>query len=168
MAFDISDDSQAMTTACCSSPPRQATRGASSRSTRLECLRRGGLAGIVFGAALVGIIYLFAATLFPRRRSRSWRPAFVAFDGMSYVMSRIAMNDIFVAVFIVAGYAFFWQIWSGTLGTQRVVGAAAGRRPHRPRAATKWVGWYALIGLWVLVLARSTSADSCWWPESPS
>ena len=39
--------------------------------------------------------------------------AFVAVDGMSYVMSRISMNDIFVATFIVAAYALFWQVWSG-------------------------------------------------------
>jgi predicted membrane-bound dolichyl-phosphate-mannose-protein mannosyltransferase len=113
------------------------------------------LAGIVFGAALVGIIYLFAATLFPRRRIAVLAAAFVAFDGMSYVMSRIAMNDIYAAVFIVAGYALFWQIWSGRWARSAwwvlpLVGIMIGLA-----AATKWVGWYALIGLWVLVLARS-------------
>ena len=113
------------------------------------------LAGIVFGAALVGIIYLFAATLFPRRRIAVLAAAFVAFDGMSYVMSRISMNDIFVATFIVAAYAFFWQIWSGRWARSAwwvlpLVGVLIGLA-----AANKWVGWYALIGLWVLVLARS-------------
>ena len=113
------------------------------------------LAGIFFGAALVGIVYLFAATLFPRRRIAVLAAVFVAFDGMSYVMSRIAMNDIFVATFIVAAYAFFWQIWSGRWARSAwwvlpLVGVLIGLA-----AASKWVGWYALIGLWVLVLARS-------------
>ncbi|MEO8252552.1 MAG: phospholipid carrier-dependent glycosyltransferase, partial [Chloroflexota bacterium] len=113
------------------------------------------IAGIVFGAALVGIIYLFAATLFSRRRIAVLAAAFVAFDGMSYTMSRIAMNDIYVATFIVAAYALFWQIWSGRWGRSAwwvlpAVGILIGLA-----AATKWVGWYALIGLWVLVLARS-------------
>jgi predicted membrane-bound dolichyl-phosphate-mannose-protein mannosyltransferase len=113
------------------------------------------LAGIFFGAALVGIIYLFAATLFPRRRIAVLAAAFVAFDGMSYVMSRIAMNDIFVATFIVAAYALFWQIWSlrwarSAWWVLPMVGVLIGLA-----AASKWVGWYALIGLWVLVLARS-------------
>ena len=64
------------------------------------------------------------------------------------------MNDIFVAVFIVAAY---WSSGrSGRAdGPQRVVGAAAGRRPDRTRGRNKWVGFYALAGLWVLVLARS-------------
>ena len=113
------------------------------------------LAGIVFGAALVGIIYLFAATLFSRRRIAVLAALFVAFDGMSYVMSRIAMNDIFVATFILAAYALFWQVWSGRWGRSAwwvlpLVGVLIGLA-----SASKWVGWYALIGLWVLVLARS-------------
>jgi predicted membrane-bound dolichyl-phosphate-mannose-protein mannosyltransferase len=113
------------------------------------------LAGIFFGALLVGIVYLFAATLFSRRRIAVLAAAFVTFDGMSYVMSRIAMNDIYVATFILAAYAVFWQIWSGRWGRSAwwalpLVGVLIGLA-----AATKWVGWYALIGLWVLVLARS-------------
>jgi hypothetical protein len=103
----------------------------------------------------VGIIYLFAATLFSRRRIAVLAAAFVAVDGMSYTMSRIAMNDIFVATSIVAAYALFWQTWSGRWarsawwalpGVGVLIGLAA---------ASKWVGWYALIGLWVLVFARS-------------
>ncbi|MEX0710538.1 MAG: phospholipid carrier-dependent glycosyltransferase, partial [Chloroflexota bacterium] len=71
------------------------------------------LSGVLFGSLLVGIIYLFAATLFSRRRIAVMAAAFVAIDGMSYTMSRISMNDIFVATFIVAAYALFWQVWSG-------------------------------------------------------
>jgi len=113
------------------------------------------LGGVVFGSLLVGIIYLFAATLFSRRRIAVLAAAFVAVDGMSYTMSRIAMNDIFVATFIVAAYALFWQVWSGRWARSAwwalpAVGILIGLA-----AASKWVGWYALIGLWVLFLARS-------------
>ncbi|MDQ2934517.1 MAG: phospholipid carrier-dependent glycosyltransferase, partial [Chloroflexota bacterium] len=73
----------------------------------------------------------------------------------SYVMSRIAMNDIFAAVFIVAAYLLFWQIWShrwrhSAWWALPAVGVLIGLA-----AATKWVGFYALAGLWVLVLART-------------
>jgi hypothetical protein len=70
-------------------------------------------------------------------------------------MSRIAMNDIFVAVFIVAAYLVFWQVWSGRWArsawwalplTGVLIGLAA---------SAKWVGFYALAGLLVLALARS-------------
>ena len=50
-------------------------------------------------------------------------------------MSRIAMNDIFVAVFIVAAYLALLADLVGPMGAQRLVGAAAGRRPHRPRGS---------------------------------
>jgi predicted membrane-bound dolichyl-phosphate-mannose-protein mannosyltransferase/Gpi18-like mannosyltransferase len=155
MAFDISDESQGDDHGLLLVSTDVGDHG------RLVSIDAGSnafawrIAGIVFGAALVGIIYLFAATLFPRRRIAVLAAAFVAFDGMSYVMSRIAMNDIYVAVFIVAGYAFFWQIWSGRWSRSAwwvlpLVGVLIGLA-----AASKWVGWYALIGLWVLVLARS-------------
>ena len=113
------------------------------------------IAGVAFGSILVGLIYLFGATLFSRRRIAVLAAAFVAIDGMSYTMSRIAMNDIFVATFIIAAYLVFWQVWSGRWARSAwwalpAVGVLIGLA-----AASKWVGWYALIGLWVLVLARS-------------
>jgi hypothetical protein len=114
------------------------------------------LAGVVFGAALVALIYLLAATMFGRRRIAVLAAAFVAIDSMSLVMSRISMNDIFVAVFIVAAYTLFWQVWSGRWARSAwwvlpLVGVLIGLA-----AATKWVGFYAMAGLIVLVLARSS------------
>jgi 4-amino-4-deoxy-L-arabinose transferase-like glycosyltransferase len=113
------------------------------------------ISGVVFGSVLVGLVYLLAATMFRRRRIAVLAAAFVAVDGMSYVMSRISMNDIFVATFIAAAYLVFWQVWSGRWARSAwwaipLVGVLIGLA-----AATKWVGIYALAGLWVLVLARS-------------
>jgi predicted membrane-bound dolichyl-phosphate-mannose-protein mannosyltransferase len=157
MSFDFSDESQGDD----HSLLLVSTGASDGAAGRLVSIDAGSnafawrLAGIVFGSLLVGIVYLFAATLFPRRRIAVLAAAFVAFDGMSYAMSRIAMNDIFVATFIVAAYAVFWQVWSGRWGRSAwwalpLVGVLIGLA-----AASKWVGWYALIGLWVLVLARS-------------
>ncbi len=113
------------------------------------------LAGVVFGALLVGLVYLLAATMFSRRRIAVLAAAFVALDPMSYAMSRISMNDIFVATFIVAAYLVFWQVWSGRWARSAwwalpLAGVLIGLA-----AASKWVGFYALAGLLVLVLARS-------------
>ncbi len=113
------------------------------------------LAGVIFGALLVGLVYLLAATMFSRRRIAVLAAAFVALDPMSYAMSRISMNDIFVATFIVAAYLVFWQVWSGRWARSAwwalpLAGVLIGLA-----AASKWVGFYALAGLLVLVLARS-------------
>lgn len=113
------------------------------------------IAGVAFGSVLVGLIYLLVATMFGRRRIAFLAAAFVAIDPMSYAMSRISMNDIFVTTFIAAAYLVFWQIWSGRWARSAwwalpLVGVLIGLA-----AATKWVGFYALAGLWVLVLARS-------------
>ncbi len=114
------------------------------------------VAGVGFGTVLVGLIYLLAAAMFRRRRIAVLAAIFVAVDGMSFVMSRIAMNDIFVATFIVAAYLLLWQIWSGRWARSAwwalpMVGVLIGLA-----SASKWVGIYALIGIWVLVLARSS------------
>jgi predicted membrane-bound dolichyl-phosphate-mannose-protein mannosyltransferase/Gpi18-like mannosyltransferase len=156
MGFDISDDSQGDDHALL-----LVSTGDNGGGPSLVSIDAGSnafawrLAGIIFGSALVAIIYLFTATLFSRRRIAVLAALFVTFDGMSYVMSRISMNDIYAATFIVAAYALFWQIWSGRWARSAwwvlpLVGITIGLA-----AATKWVGWYALIGLWVLVLARS-------------
>ena len=114
------------------------------------------LAGIGFGSMLVALIYLLAATMFSRRRIAVLAGVFVAVDGMSYVMSRIGMNDIYVAVFIAAAYLVFWQVWSGRWPRSAwwalpLVGVLIGLA-----AATKWVGIYAMLGIWILVFARSS------------
>lgn len=113
------------------------------------------ISGVVFGSLLVGLVYLLALAMFRRRRIAVLAAIFVAVDGMSYVMSRISMNDIFVAFFILAAYLVFWQIWSGRWARSAwwalpLVGVLIGLA-----AASKWVGIYALAGIWILVLARS-------------
>ena len=143
------------TTPACWSRRRRPARDSSSQIDAGSNAFAWRLAGIVFGSILVGLIYLLAATMFGRRRIAVLAAVFVAVDGMSYVMSRISMNDIFVAAFIAAAYLLFWQIWSGRWARSAwwalpLVGVLIGLA-----AATKWVGIYALLGLWILVLARS-------------
>jgi predicted membrane-bound dolichyl-phosphate-mannose-protein mannosyltransferase len=155
MAFDVSDHSQSDDDGrllVATSGGGQATLVGVDAGSNAFAWR---LMGIVFGAILAGLIYLLAATMFGRRGVAILAALFVTFDGMSYVMSRIAMNDIYVAVFIVAAYLVFWQIWSGRWARSAwwalpLVGVLIGLA-----AATKWVGWYALVGLLILVLARS-------------
>ncbi|TMB57213.1 MAG: phospholipid carrier-dependent glycosyltransferase [Chloroflexi bacterium] len=155
MAFDISDHSEA------DDHERLLVSTQASNETAVAEIDVGSntfawrLASVIFGSLLTALIYLLAATLFPRRRIAVLAAIFIAVDGMSYAMSRIAMNDIFVATFIAAAYLLYWQIWSGRWARSAwwvlpTVGVLIGLA-----AATKWVGFYALAGLWILTLARS-------------
>jgi predicted membrane-bound dolichyl-phosphate-mannose-protein mannosyltransferase len=157
MAFDVSDQDQdedharllvSVTAADGSGSLVQIDAGSNAFAWRL--------AGIGFGAVLVALVYLLAATMFSRRRIAVLAGIFVAVDGMSYVMSRIGMNDIYVAVFIAAAYLLFWQVWSGRWARSAwwalpLVGVLIGLA-----AATKWVGIYAMLGIWILIFARSS------------
>jgi predicted membrane-bound dolichyl-phosphate-mannose-protein mannosyltransferase/Gpi18-like mannosyltransferase len=156
MAFDVNDHDQDLdherllvSADAGSGPPSliQIDAGSNAFAWRIS--------GVVFGSLLVALVYLLALTMFSRRRIAVLAAIFVAVDGMSYVMSRISMNDIFVAFFITAAYLVFWQIWSGRWARSAwwalpLVGVLIGLA-----AASKWVGIYALAGIWILVLARS-------------
>ncbi|HEX2221545.1 MAG TPA: phospholipid carrier-dependent glycosyltransferase, partial [Candidatus Limnocylindria bacterium] len=155
LAFDVSGNSPA------DDAGRALVTTASDGGAALVAVDSGSnafawrLAGVIFGAILVALVYLLGATMFRDRRVAILAGAFVAFDLMSYAMSRIAMNDIFVAVFIVAAYLLFWQVWSGRWSASAwwampAVGVCIGLA-----AASKWVGFYALAGLLVLVIGRS-------------
>jgi dolichyl-phosphate-mannose--protein O-mannosyl transferase len=155
MAFDVATTSQS------DDHERLLVATASGTGGKLVTIDAGSnafawrIAGVVFGSLLVALIYLLAATMFARRRIAVLAATFVAFDGMSFVMGRISMNDIFVATFIVAAYLLFWQVWSGRWRRSAwwvlpLVGVLIGLA-----AGTKWVGFYALAGLLVLVLGRS-------------
>ena len=99
-------------------------------------------AATIFGALLAGLVYLLTAMLFRRRSIAILAGVFVAIDLMSFTMSRIAMNDIFVALFIAAGLRPVLAHLGRPLGAQRVVGPAPGGGHDRPgrRARSGWAG----------------------------
>ena len=103
------------------------------------------LPGVVAGALLAFFLVLLARRLFASRVLPALVGAVVLLDGSTYAMPRIGMNDVYVALFVVAGWYF-------------VVAAHAPRRSRRADLviagicfglafASKWVGLYALVGL---------------------
>ena len=155
MAFDISDTSQTDDHGTLVLATARGDAGALVSIDVSDNAYAWRLASALFGAALAGIVYLLTAMLFRQRRIAVLAGLFIAFDLMAFAMSRIAMNDMFAAVFIMAAYALFWPIYGGrwlrsAWWVLPMVGVMIGLA-----AASKWVGWYALYGLWFLVLLRS-------------
>ena len=113
--------------------------------------------GMVAGAIMAGLIYLLVRTLFRRREVAVIAAILVLVDGMLFVQSRIAMNDVYVGLFIVAAYTLFAPLW---LGRWRrpwafwvvlpLIGLLLGLA-----LASKWVGLYAIAAMAVLILGRS-------------
>ncbi len=109
------------------------------------------------GALTVALLFLLARILFRRRSIAILVGLFALLDGMFFVQSRIAMNDVYVGAFILAAYCVFAWLWI---------------KPERPRwafwtlmpvigvllglaLASKWVAAYAIGALGILILARS-------------
>jgi hypothetical protein len=113
--------------------------------------------GVIAGALTALLIYLLARILFKRRSIAVLTGILVAVDGMFFVQSRIAMNDVYVGLFIVAAYTLFAAVWTGWwrwrwawIVALPVVGVLLGLA-----LASKWVGLYAIAGVGILILGRS-------------
>ena len=112
---------------------------------------------MIAGALTALLLYLLARILFKRRSIAVLAGILVAVDGMFFVQSRIAMNDVYVGLFIVAAYTLFAAVWTGWwrwrwawLVGLPVVGVLLGLA-----LASKWVGLYAIAGVGILILGRS-------------
>ncbi|MEX1171901.1 MAG: phospholipid carrier-dependent glycosyltransferase [Chloroflexota bacterium] len=115
------------------------------------------LPGVIAGALMAMCLYLLARILFQRRLVAGLVAVFVVLDGMLFVQSRIAMNDVYVALFIVAAYTLFAAVWTGWWRSRAapwlampVVGVLLGLA-----LASKWVAAYAIGALALLLLVRS-------------
>ncbi len=115
------------------------------------------LPGVILGALTVGLLFLLTRILFRRREVAVLAGLFALLGGMFFVQSRIAMNDVYTGVFILAAYALFawlwvdprrprWAFWT----LMPVVGVLLGLG-----LASKWVAAYAIGALGILILARS-------------
>jgi hypothetical protein len=112
--------------------------------------------GVILGALTVGVLYLLTRLLFRRRTVGVLAGLFLLLDGMSFVQSRIAMNDVYTGFFILAAYLLFAWLWVQPRSRRAfwtvmpAIGILLGLG-----LASKWVAAYAIGALGILVLARS-------------
>ena len=112
--------------------------------------------GVIFGALTVAALYLLTRMLFRRRLIAGLAGLFALLDGMMFVQSRIAMNDVYVGFFIIAAYALFAWLWLEPRAKKwfwilmPIIGVLLGLG-----LASKWVAAYAIGALGILVIARS-------------
>ncbi len=114
------------------------------------------LPGAIFGVLTVAVLFLLARILFRRRTVAVLVGLFAVLDGMFFVQSRIAMNDVFTGFFIIAAYLLFAWLWIERRSWRAfwllmpAIGVLLGLA-----LASKWVAAYAIGALGILVLARS-------------
>ncbi|MEP7379895.1 MAG: phospholipid carrier-dependent glycosyltransferase, partial [Chloroflexota bacterium] len=113
--------------------------------------------GVLIAALMAACIYLLARFLFARRAVALIVALLVLADGMFFANARIAMNDTYVAFFIVAAMTVFVPLWLGRWRSrpQIVIGFIALGVLLGLAFASKWVGLYAMGGVGLLILLRS-------------
>jgi Gpi18-like mannosyltransferase len=115
------------------------------------------LPGVIAGVIAAALFFLLARILFQRRSVAVIAGLLSLFDGMLFVQSRIGMNDVYVGLFIVAGYTLFAALWTGMIRHRHafwVVLPAIGLLLGLALSA-KWVAAYAIGALGILILGRS-------------
>jgi 4-amino-4-deoxy-L-arabinose transferase-like glycosyltransferase len=113
--------------------------------------------GVLVAALMVACIYLLARFLSARRAVALIVALLVLADGMFFANARIAMNDTYVAFFIVAAMTLFVPLWLGRWRSRRaIVAGLLGVGVLLGLAlASKWVGLYAIGAVGLLILIRS-------------
>jgi predicted membrane-bound dolichyl-phosphate-mannose-protein mannosyltransferase len=113
--------------------------------------------GVLLASLMAVCIYLLARFLFARRAVALIVALLVLVDGMFFANARIAMNDTYVAFFIVAAMTVFVPLWLGRWRSrpQIAVGLLAVGVLLGLALASKWVGLYAMGAVGLLVLLRS-------------
>ncbi|MDP9388749.1 MAG: phospholipid carrier-dependent glycosyltransferase [Actinomycetota bacterium] len=109
------------------------------------------LASAAAGTLAVFVTYLAASRLFARRWPAALAALLVAVDGLALTMSRIAMLDVFVGLFVVTGF------WLVLIALDRRAEAwrwlALAGVSFGLAVATKWSGVLALVAALILVVA---------------
>lgn len=106
----------------------------------------------LFGALGIGLIYAMGRIMFNR-----WvgliAAALLVLDGLWYVQSRVAMNDVFLATFIMAAYLSLFMYLREPADRTRnylwITGAMLGCA-----FATKWSAGYSVVLIGLIVLVR--------------
>ena len=130
------------------------------------------IAALAAGVLTVALLYLLARRLLGTMPGAAMAAGLLAIDPLHFVHSRIAMLDVFVTLFIVASFLFLVIDRdhceaaggdSSAHGGQSILsrqwliaaGLAAGAA-----AATKWVGFLALVGVAVLSVLWAASRQA--------
>ncbi|GAC1583391.1 MAG: dolichyl-phosphate-mannose--protein mannosyltransferase [Candidatus Dormibacteria bacterium] len=127
------------------------------------------LASLVFGTALVPLIYLLALRMWPDRFFATTAALLMTFDGMAFVQSRIAMIDAVALALLLLAYWVF-HLHRDARSTRRwwLTLAAMGLTLGMSVAA-KWTTLAALgtmvvvlVGGWLLTRVRLDTANAAW------
>jgi len=115
------------------------------------------LPGVLAGVLMAALLYLLGRILFRRRSVGLIAAGLVLVEGMLFAQSRIAMNDVYVGLFIVAALTVFAALWTGAWRgrwafwvAMPLVGLLLGLA-----LASKWVAAYAIGAIAIMLLARS-------------
>ncbi|MDQ6859170.1 MAG: phospholipid carrier-dependent glycosyltransferase, partial [Chloroflexota bacterium] len=114
------------------------------------------LPGVIAAALLAFVLVLLARRLFASRILPAVVGLAVLLDGSMFAQARIGMNDVYVALFIVAGWYFIVAAHRPRLSARAdilIAGVLLGLG-----AASKWAAFYTLAGVLVAALAVTAHA----------
>jgi dolichyl-phosphate-mannose--protein O-mannosyl transferase len=101
------------------------------------------LPSVIFGVAGIGLVFVVAQLAFKRTEASLLAALLLSLDGLWLVQSRLAMNDVFMVVWLLAAAAsYLWYQRQGKAEWLLLVGLFGGLG-----LATKWSAGFWLAGL---------------------
>jgi Gpi18-like mannosyltransferase len=70
------------------------------------------ISSLIFGTAVLCLLYILARRMFRSRRIATFATLLLAFDGVFWVQSRVAMTNIYVTFFLLLGCIGLWEYCS--------------------------------------------------------
>lgn len=118
------------------------------------------LPGVLAGALTAGMLYLLARILFGNRTIALLFGAMLILDGLLFQQARIAMNDVYAALFVIAALTLLaYLLGSRAVGKRATLEALVGLPAVGVLLglglASKWVAAYAIGAAILLILLRS-------------
>jgi predicted membrane-bound dolichyl-phosphate-mannose-protein mannosyltransferase len=122
------------------------------------------IASVLFGSLVVAGVYVWTLLLVRRNRTAIWAAALTLMNPLVFVMSRIAMLDIYVTAFVT--WAFV-ALTAGLMGNwsrhTRVVLIASSGLLFGLALSSKWIalgGWAGAFAVLAIVWARSLAGKT--------
>jgi len=108
------------------------------------------IAGVVFAALMIIVIYLLAKLMFKTSWAGLIAAFLLTFDFMHFVQARIATGEIFILFFVVCMFYFFYRYYQSSLPNGRDLFLSV--LFFGLAFSTKWTTIYGFVGLVVLML----------------
>ena len=117
---------------------------------------------LLFGCAFIPLFYLFGKRIFGTKAAATFCAFLITFESMHFVLSRVAMVDIFLVFFLTLMFYFFFFYYIGKPFNRRKTAFFLSGACFGLAFSVKWSAFYGALGVMFLFLLLKYEDYSCY------